>query len=181
METSFAGKLWIQATLSRYVDQADLAAEIGATAAKPAGAGGVGRRWRPDNRPGQRRPDARRQVHEVLQHADRPPAIRSDNGRKTASEDYEDRNSRSSSKQRISEHSSGPSPDDRRNRKPVTGSSAACAPAGLRPAIGTPGCARRAIHTGGSVIGRSLTPRGFPSTTEIGFSGPFRATSPKRC
>ena len=36
---------------------------------------------------------------------------------------------------------------------------------GRRPGTGSPGCARRVILTGGSVIGRSLTPPGFPSTT----------------
>jgi len=49
----------------------------------------------------------------------------------------------------------------------------ACAPAGLRPAIGTPGSARRALHTGGSVIGRSFTPRGFHPLQKSGFRGLF--------
>jgi hypothetical protein len=47
--------------------------------------------------------------------------------------------------------------------------------AGRRPGAGSPGCARRVMLTEGSVIGRSLAPPGFPSTTEIGFSGPFLA------
>jgi hypothetical protein len=34
--------------------------------------------------------------------------------------------------------------------------------------------------TEGSVIGRSLAPPGFPSTTEIGFSGPFSLGIPKK-
>src|SRR5262249_4454324 len=36
-----------------------------------------------------------------------------------------------------------------------------------------PGAAQRVMLTGGSVIGRSLTPPGFLSTTEIGFGGAF--------
>ena len=49
-----------------------------------------------------------------------------------------------------------------------------------RPGTGTPGCAQRVMLTEGSVIGRSLTPPGFPSTTEIGFSGPFFARHPEK-
>ena len=51
--------------------------------------------------------------------------------------------------------------------------------AGRRPGTGTRGCAQRVMLTGGSVIGRSLAPPGFPSTTEIGFLGPFFADAPE--
>jgi hypothetical protein len=46
------------------------------------------------------------------------------------------------------------------------------APAG-QPGTGAPGRAQRVMLTEGSAIGRSLVPPGFPSTTEIGFSGAF--------
>jgi hypothetical protein len=51
---------------------------------------------------------------------------------------------------------------------------------GRRPGTGSPGCGRRVMLTKGSVIGRSLAPSGFPSTTEIGFSGPFFAGHPEK-
>ena len=52
-------------------------------------------------------------------------------------------------------------------------------PPARRPGAGSPGCAQRVILSEGSVIGRSLAPPGFPSTTEIGFSGPFFAGAPE--
>jgi hypothetical protein len=48
-----------------------------------------------------------------------------------------------------------------------------------RPGTGAPGCARRIMLTGGSAIGRSLTPPGFPSSTEIELSGPFSSARRK--
>jgi hypothetical protein len=48
-----------------------------------------------------------------------------------------------------------------------------------QPGSGVPDCGERVMLTEGSVIGRSLAPSGFPSTTEIGFSGLFFAALPK--
>ena len=53
---------------------------------------------------------------------------------------------------------------------------------GRRPGTGSPGCARRVILTGGSVIGRSLMPSGFPSHYRNRVFGAFfRSASRKRC
>jgi hypothetical protein len=75
----------------------------------------------------------------------------------------------------------GPVPGEGRYREGGTGARTATVRApvgpalGRRPGTGTPGCARRVALSEGSVIGRSLAPPGFPSTTEIGFLGPFFA------
>jgi len=54
--------------------------------------------------------------------------------------------------------------------------------AGRRPGTGSPGCARRVILVGGSVIGRSLAPPGFPSHYRNRvFRAFFRRRSRKRC